>query len=145
LNRTQVVDANVTVKLFVIEEFSPQAWRLFHSGIAGPSLRICVPDLLYLECANILLKYTRRSAYPTVSAFESLARLRTLGLRFVRAADFLPLILELALAYNLSSYDASYAALAQVLQVPFVTADGRLIRKLDGSGIDVIWLGDLPA
>jgi predicted nucleic acid-binding protein len=38
--------------------------------------------------------------------------------------------LELALKYDISSYDASYVALAEYLQVDFVTADKKLINKV---------------
>jgi len=59
----------------------------------------------------------------------------------------LPLFLEsailLASQYELSAYDASYAALAQDMAIPLVTADRPLTRKLKSSDIEVHWLGDL--
>jgi predicted nucleic acid-binding protein len=44
---------------------------------------------------------------------------------------------DLALEYELTGYDASYAVLAQQLSLPLITADATLKRKLSGSGLDV--------
>ena len=53
-----VVDASVGIKLFVEEEFSEQAHALFSCLAADPPAELYVPDLFYIECTNILLKYT---------------------------------------------------------------------------------------
>lgn len=51
--------------------------------------------------------------------------------------------LELAMTYQITVYDVSYAALAQQLDLPLITADAALIRKLAGSGVDVRTLEEL--
>ncbi len=51
--------------------------------------------------------------------------------------------LTLAIAHNISAYDACYVALARQLQAPMVTADEKLVRVLAGSGYDIQWLGSL--
>ena len=61
----------------------------------------------------------------------------------VSTADLIEPALELALAYDLTVYDASYAALAQQLQLPLITADMRLQHKLQDSGVIVQTLADL--
>jgi len=47
------------------------------------------------------------------------------------------------LEYDITAYDASYAALAAQLALPLVTADAALVRKLAGGRVDVHWLGEL--
>jgi hypothetical protein len=54
-----VLDASVGIKLFIDEEFSDKVQRLFSGLAEDPEAEIYVPDLYYIECANILLKYTR--------------------------------------------------------------------------------------
>ena len=49
-----------------------------------------------------------------------------LGIERVGAAGLLGRIWELR--ENLSAYDATYVAVAEALEVPLVTADGRLAR-----------------
>ena len=137
-----VVDASVGIKLFVDEELSDKAAELFE-GLAWESpLQIYVPDLFYLECGNILWKYVRRFDYPTTQARESLSFLDGLALQRFSDSLLCEESLELALARGISVYDASYVTLAQHLEAPFVTADERLVRKLDGSGIEIRWLGE---
>jgi predicted nucleic acid-binding protein len=138
-----IVDASVGIKLFVEEEFSVEADRLFGRLTANPPAHFYVPDLFYIECANILWKYTRRFNYPAGNARQDVRDLRALALRTVSTADLLEPVLELALAYDLTMYDASYAALARQLDLPLITADETLRRKLSGSGLTVQTLAEL--
>jgi len=39
--------------------------------------------------------------------------------------------LRIALSFDISSYDASYLALAEELKIPFITADQKLINKVE--------------
>lgn len=137
-----VVDASVGIKLFVVEEFSEAADRLFSRLAASPPARFYVPDLFYIECANILWKYARRFNYPADNARQDVRDLQALALRTVSTADLLEPALELALAYNITAYEAAYAALAQQLSLPLITADETLQRKLNRSGISVQRLKD---
>ncbi|HWN44195.1 MAG TPA: type II toxin-antitoxin system VapC family toxin [Thermoanaerobaculia bacterium] len=137
-----VVDASVGIKLFVDEELSDRAAELFEGLAWEPPLHLYVPDLFYLECGNILWKYVRRFDYPTAQARESLSSLGALALQRLSDSLLVEESLDLALARGISVYDASYVTLAQHLDVPFVTADERLVRKLEGSGIEIRWLGE---
>lgn len=137
-----MVDASVGIKLFVDEELSDRAAELFEGLAWEPPLHLYVPDLFYLECGNILWKYVRRFDYPTAQARESLSSLGALALQRLSDSLLFEESLDLALARGISVYDASYVTLAQHLDIPFVTADERLVRKLEGSGIEIRWLGE---
>ncbi len=139
-----VVDASVAVKLFVDEELSDKAERLFQRLVDTPPARFFVPDLLFLECANILWKYVRSFGHDAQQAREDIAALRLLPLQPVAAQDLLALAFALAIELDVTAYDAIYAALARIVELPLVTADRKLSRQLAGSGIEVWWLGDLP-
>lgn len=139
MRHERVVDANVVVKLFVDEELSDEARKFFRSG----RLIVYVPDLLYIECTNILWKHIWRWNLPLQTARQHLYRLRRLRLQRISLSPFLDSAIQLASRYELSAYDASYVALAQALAIPFVTGDEKLARKLKGTDIEVHWLGDL--
>ena len=137
-----VVDASVGIKLFLAEEDSDAADALFAQLAQLPPARFYVPDLFYSECANILWKYVRRFGYPAGNARQDVADLLALRLQTVSTADVLAPALALALQYDITAYDACYAALAQQLDLPLITADSPLRRKLAGSGIAIHILGE---
>jgi predicted nucleic acid-binding protein len=134
-----VVDASVGIKLFVDEEFSEQAHALFSHLAADPPAELYVPDLFYIECANILLKYVRRFGRPLEDSQADLADLNLLALKPTSTADLMEDALLFADKAKLTAYDACYAVLAQKLDIPLVTADKPLARAVTTS----IFIGDL--
>ena len=134
-----VMDASVGIKLFIEEEFSDKVQRLFAKLTEDPQAEIHVPDLFYIECANILLKYTRRFDRPLE---DSLADIKDLGKLAVKTTSTLKLIedaLQLASEKKLTAYDACYAVLAQKLGLPLITADAPLAKAVDWA----VWIGDV--
>ncbi|MEW6718333.1 MAG: type II toxin-antitoxin system VapC family toxin [Chloroflexota bacterium] len=132
--------ASVGIKLFVEEEGSAQADRLFGQLAKSPPARFYVPDLFFIECANILWKYVRRFGYPAENARKDVADLQVIALQVVSTADLLTPALELALTHDITAYDACYAALAQQIGLPLITADEALVRKLQNSDLNTLTL-----
>lgn len=139
-----VIDASVGIKLFLVEALSERADALFLHLAADPPAQIFVPDLFYIECANILWKHTRRSGYPVDKARKALADLGALALRSLPTSELMTGALEVAVKEALTAYDACYVALARRLSAPMVTADEKLARALGQASYDVHWLGDFP-
>jgi predicted nucleic acid-binding protein len=133
-----VLDASVGIKLFVEEEFSDKVQTLFSKLAEDPQAEIHVPDLFYIECANILLKYTRRYKRPIEDSLADLEDLNKLALKSTSTADLIEDALLLANEKNLTAYDACYAVLAQKLELPLITADAPLAKAVDWA----IWIGD---
>lgn len=134
-----VVDASVGIKLFVEEEFSEKVYAFFEKLAEDSTVEFHVPDLFYIECANILLKYTRRFGRPLADAQADLVDLNILSLKSTPMPVLIEDALVLASELNLSAYDAAYAVLAQQLEIPLITADAHLARAVDWA----VWLGDL--
>jgi predicted nucleic acid-binding protein len=137
-----VVDASVGIKLFLVEPLSDQADALFAHLGDDPPARLYVPDLFFIECTNILWKYVHRFGYAAKAAAQDVADLVRLPLRAVSMAELAEDALALAVQYGSTAYDAAYVALAQRLALPFVTADEALVRRFDGTGLDVRFLID---
>jgi predicted nucleic acid-binding protein len=133
-----VVDASVGIKLFVDEEYSDKVHALFEQLAADVPAVLYVPDLFFIECTNILLKYTRRFGRPLEDSRSDLVDLGRLSLRVVPTAELMEDALLLAVELNITAYDACYAVLASRLAVPLVTAD-KLLTKAVGA----LWIGDL--
>jgi len=133
-----VVDASVGIKLFIEEEFSEQANALFSYLTAEPPAEFYIPDLFYIECTNILLKYTRRFGRSLEDSQADVTDLKLLSLRPTSTADLMEDALLLASEKNLTAYDACYAVLAQKLEIPLITADQQLAQAFESA----IFIGD---
>lgn len=128
-----VVDASVGIKLFVEEEFSEQAHALFSYLAAEPPAELYIPDLFYIECTNILLKYTRRFGRSLEDSQSDVADIKLLSLKPTSTAEIMEDALLLAVENDLTAYDACYAVLSQKLEVPLITADEQLSKAIKPS------------
>ncbi len=134
-----VLDASVGIKLFIEEEFSDKVQRLFATLADDPQAEIHIPDLFYIECANILLKYTRRFDRPLEDSLADLKDLNELALVVTSTTELIEDALTLAGGKNLTAYDACYAVLAQKQDLPLITADAPLAKAVDWA----VWIGDV--
>ncbi len=134
-----VIDASVGIKLFVTEEFSDKVQSLFAHLVDEIPAELHVPDLFYIECANILLKYARRFKRPIEDSLADLASLNGLALQSTPTAELMEEALTLANENKLTAYDACYAVLARRLAIPLITADDVLLKTIEWA----MWIGDL--
>ncbi len=133
-----VLDASVGIKLFVEEEFSDKVEQLFAKLAVDPQTEIHAPDLFYIECANILLKYTRRFDRPLEDSLADVKDLNNLALQVTSTSELIEDALQLADEKKLTAYDACYAVLAQKLDLPLITADAPMAKAIDWA----VWIGD---
>ncbi|HET6572131.1 MAG TPA: type II toxin-antitoxin system VapC family toxin [Fimbriiglobus sp.] len=135
-----VVDASVAVKLFLPEPLAAEAAALF-GLLADPATAFHVPDLFYVECANIFWKQVRRGNTTPAQVIADLNRLKVWRLTPTSAFDLIADALPIALNHGVTAYDASYVALAARLGVPLVTADQKLVQRLAATPFAPVWLG----
>ena len=82
------------------------------------------PHLLDLEVTQVLRRLTQEGKISGQRA--DLAIQDLLDLRIVRYPHFIFLPRVWQLRHNLSAYDAAYVALAEILDAPLITRDGKL-------------------
>jgi predicted nucleic acid-binding protein len=130
-----VVDASVTFKWLVpdsAEEDVPAAKALLVDHMEGRA-KIIVPSLLYYEVGNILL--FGRSRPSVEESLEALNDLFSIPLEVVPPSPASAnTTLQLASLRGLSYYDATYVALAEMLDCPLITADRRLAQRARATG-----------
>ncbi|MBW4632067.1 MAG: type II toxin-antitoxin system VapC family toxin [Iphinoe sp. HA4291-MV1] len=136
-----VVDTSVCIKQFIADPLTPKVNQLF-DHLDNPQTEIFVPDLLYIECANTFWKYVRARMYTAAEVQADLATLKAFPLRVVSTADLMADAVNIALAYNISAYDASYVALSQQVDATLLTLDQRLVRALRATYYDVCLFND---
>ncbi len=103
----------------------PAAGRI-RARIRRPDQTVHVPHLFDVEVLNVLRRYHLRGVLSTTRARLALHRLSNM-----RATRYphVPLVARIwELSGNLTAYDAVYVALAEALDAPLVTTDGRLAR-----------------
>ena len=118
---TLVVDASVLVAALVDSGRAGQ-WAeaaLAEGALAGPELALA-------EACNVLRRQERSGRLSRVEAAFAYADLLQLDMELFPFALFADRIWELR--ENLTSYDAWYVALAEALECPLATLDGRLSR-----------------
>ena len=131
-----VFDASVVVKWFLDDPLAEAARD------ARLALRPAVaPDLMVIEVANALRRYVVQGELQAAAAEENLSVIKDV----VELFDHAPLLDEafsLACRFNHSMTDCLYAVLARRLNLPLVTADAKLARKLASlDGLDVRMIG----
>jgi len=136
-----VVDASVAVKWVVDEPDSGLARSLAPAALEAP-------DLLPIECANILWKKAAIGDLTRKEAAERLGFLLRAPVTFTASHELLDLALDVALEWQHPVYDCIHIALAIRRNIPLITADKRLAglaRKRKKHDARVVLLADLPA
>lgn len=138
-----VVDASVGIKLFVTEDHTDDVQELFRTNLTNPGLLLLVPDLFFIECANILWKKVRRGEYLAELAMGDIIALGSLQLSSTPTFELMERSLEIACIYSITAYDACYVALAESYGLPLVTADQRLAAAMRNHVCEIVVLGQI--
>jgi predicted nucleic acid-binding protein len=95
-------------------------------------MTLVMPEHALLEIANAIRYSSGADESDAVRALDLLADLRleyaALGWELLRSAA------EIAWNHQITVYDAAYVALAEALNLPLVTADEALVKRLAGRG-----------
>lgn len=136
-----VIDVSVCIKHFFPDPLSPKVDQLL-AHAANPQNQFFVPDLFYIESANVLWKYIRAGLYPTAKVTADIATLKSLQLQVVSTSDLVADAVNIAVNYGISAYDACYVAFSQQVGATLLTLGGKLVRALSTSSFDVCLFND---
>ena len=132
-----VVDAGVGVKLFLKENYTAEVQTLFRTI---PSL--AVPDMFYMEIANVLWHKIQRGLYTQRDALDNLNDLTAMALITTPSIELMSRALEIGCRYKIAAYDACYVTLAERYDAPLLAEDEKLVQRMRGSPIRVMTIGD---
>jgi predicted nucleic acid-binding protein len=139
-----VIDASVGITLFLKEPLSKKNHALFALLTREPRAIFYVPDLFYIECTNIILKYVRRGTIKDTDATLYLTALENLALIPTPTQSLISAALLLATTRNLSAYDSCYVALSKVMDAPLLTGDEKMVKACQPFGDNVHSLATFP-
>ena len=136
-----VLDASIALKLFLPEDHSDVAQRFIREAGGQDQSLLYVPDLFFIECANVLWHKVRLGHITETAALQGLAYLNEIDLLSTPTSELMERSLQLACLYGITAYDACYAVLSEQLDIPLLTADMRLAALLSKAGLKVVTLG----
>ncbi len=126
-----IVDASVAVKWFLPIEREPDGERA--RALIG-QLPMRTTSLGFYEVGNVLTIHSGWPGEKVAAALDLL--LEICGDPFAMSADDHRVAADLALAHDLSFYDASYVAIARRLGRGLLSADGDLLEPALATGLD---------
>lgn len=124
-----VVDASAVVEVLLR---TPQA-ATFERTLSDPGLDLHVPAVCDLEVVSGLRSGVLKGSFSPTRAEEAIEDY--LDLPLTRHGHQAFLNRSFALRDVLSTYDATYVALAEALEADLVTADRRLARAAEALGV----------
>jgi len=136
-----VVDASVVLKWQLDDEDCvSQALALRDDYYSRKALNLIAPQLLTYEVVNGIATASRRKRLTPEMAFQAMENLLALNVE-LREIDTLQ-VLEIALRYNLASYDAAYLVLAEAENCDLWTGNRAFFQAVKDKTPGIKWIGD---
>jgi len=119
-----VLDASAIAKWFLIEKETDYMKRI-RNEIANKKLEAHVPDLIFIELANVL----RCSNLSENDVKLGIKAAMQIGLVLHRFEELIYDAIKIAFENDITIYDALYVSLSNSLEAPLITYDEILLKK----------------
>ena len=126
-----IVDASVVAKWFLADEEDASLALEIKQDFLQQKISISAPLFILYEVNNLLNSAARSVRIDERVAKEAYEGFLDLNFLVYSSKNLLKATLAVALGYNISSYDASYVALSEYLEVPLFTADKKLLERIE--------------
>lgn len=124
-----VADSSVIVKLFINEEYTDHALALRDAYISN-EITLSEPSLMIYEVLNAI-RYTKMQKFTQEELGIIIKSMHEYEFNITEIDYGLAIkIMEISTKYNISVYDATYIALAEVTGSKLYTADDKLIKAV---------------
>lgn len=128
----RVVDASVVLSWLLKDPIPVSARQALNDHLDGSNPAVA-PELLQYEVTNVL---ARGAGLPPDAATAGYGHFLALEVRTLALGrSEYHRALQLALRFQITTYDASYLALAHSLGARFITGDRKLTRQVTSLGI----------
>ena len=130
--RPLIVDTSVALKFYLPEEGHEEAVELLEAAEAG-AVELLAPGTILPEGFNAIAQPRRRGLLDEADAAGAWEKLLAAPVYTYATEDLIERAAEIANETSVIIYDALFLALAEDAQTVMVTADGKLLRTLDGT------------
>ncbi|MDT8316254.1 type II toxin-antitoxin system VapC family toxin [Roseomonas mucosa] len=136
-----VVDASIAAKWVIAEEHSEKAATLLGYDV------LYAPDHWQAEAVNVIWSKVQFGDLTVEEAEPRVGLLLRAPIVTMPIASLMKHAFTISVGNSVTIYDSLYIAMARHHDVPFVTADARLLRKITDVSLRPLlrWIGDLPA
>ena len=124
-----VVDASVIAKWMLSDEGDVAFALRIREDFIQKRISISLPTFVVYETNNLLRSAVIRRRIDVGRAKRAYEGFLELSFVFYSSEELLLDTLKKALVLDISSYDASCVVLSEHLQIPFYTADKKLVEK----------------
>lgn len=120
----QVIDASIAIKWIVKDEpFRNEARRLLHDARAK-GIELCAPPIFRYEVESVIQNSLLRKRLDLETANASLAVFYAINIQIISLTDLVVCARNIARRFQQNKiYDSLYAAIAQLIDCEFWTAD----------------------
>lgn len=131
-----VIDASLLAALYVTEPLSQDAEAALARARAQGAV-LHAPDLVLLEVANVLWKRTTRGELAGADAMTAISDVATTEIELHGAHRHAAQALALALAHNITAYDAAYVAVGIAVGGIVLSGDTTFCARAAAAGLPV--------
>ncbi len=130
--RELILDTSVAVKFYLPEELRDEALRLLAAVESGEA-KLLAPGTVQPELFNALWQQHRRGVLTREEVRESWEDFSDTSMDLYAPEDLMPRAVQITFETGVIVYDALFLALAEELGTVVVTADGKLLKALEGT------------
>ena len=138
-----VLDSNVALKWVLVEPDSHQAKQL-RDDFQNSVHELLAPDIFEVEIAHALTRAERQGVIAAGQAAILWSDVFSTPPRLERSGPLVPRAIEISSQFRHGVYDCLYVALAEREKCELVTADDKLVRKLQSQFPFIVLLSSLP-
>lgn len=134
MKKVIIIDASIAAKWLLPDEDDFIADTI-KRAFGNRQVEIAVPLFIFYEVNNLLKSAALSDRISFKDSLDFYENFLNLNFNIHSSKLLLKNTLQTALEFEISSYDASYVALSEYLQIPFYTADLKLLKKVKGNNL----------
>ena len=124
--KTIVLDTSALMRLFIPDGAIPDGLDQLILDSEKDEVELMAPSLIIIESAQVLFKKWSQELLTKDEAETLFEDIRSLPIRLFEPAEFIKSALDIAMAQNITVYDALFVSVAQYYSATLITVDNKL-------------------